>query len=223
MKVKVFSLLLVLSVIMAVSCKGPQGERAATGEAKSVIEADGDVFLASLETTVVEWIGTKPTGYHDGTISVKSGYVVVNEGVVTGGEIVIDMNSILVLDIEDPETNAKLRGHLLSADFFEVETYPEARFVITSVEEFTGEQTGEIMFTHMVSGNLSMKDVTRNITFPASIGVGDDRMKASSDFFIIDRSEWNIRFGSRKFFDNLRDNFIHDDIMLKITFEGFLQ
>lgn len=222
MKLKIF-LFSVISAAFIVSCGGPQGERATTADEKAVIEADGDVYLANLDVAVVEWIGTKPTGQHDGTISVKSGYVVINDGEITGGEMIIDMNSIVVLDIEDPETNAKLRNHLLSADFFEVETYPEARFVITSVQDFEGVSPGDIQFTHNVSGNLTMKDVTRNITFPAQIGFDDQRMKASTEFFIIDRSEWNVRYGSRTFFDNLRDNFIHDDIMLKITFEGFSQ
>jgi polyisoprenoid-binding protein YceI len=219
MKFKIALLTLVSAVFFVVSCGGPQGERAATGDEKSAADAEGEVYLAS-GATVIEWIGTKPTGQHNGTINVSKGHVVMDEGTITGGEMVIDMNSIAVLDLTDPETNAKLRGHLLSEDFFEVVTYPEAKFVFTSVEPYTGEQVGEIPFTHMVSGNLTMKDVTKNITFPAMIASDGDRMKASTDFFIIDRSEWNVKYGSRSFFDNLRDNFIHDDISLRITFEG---
>jgi len=220
MKIR-FALITVVSAAMFfASCGGPQGERAATGEAKDAKKGEGLVYQADVESSKITWIGTKPTGAHDGTIAISGGQVMVNNGRITGGEMVIDMNSIVVLDLTDPATNERLRGHLLSADFFEVETYPEARFVFTSVEEYTGEQTGNIEFTHTVSGNLTMKDATRNVSFPARVEIKDGAIKAVSDKFIIDRSEWNVRYGSRRFFDNLRDNFIHDDIVLEIHFHA---
>jgi len=220
MKLKIASLLVLSAVLLAVSCRGPQGDRAATGEAKQAIEAKGQAYVAQVAGSSIEWIGTKPTGQHNGTINIKKGQVIVDGGQIIGGEIVIDMNSIAVLDITDPETNANLRNHLLSADFFETETYPEARFVFTSVENFKGEQTGQIEFTHLVSGNLTMKDTTRNVTFPVMIDIHGQALKAVSDNFVIDRSEWNVKYGSRKFFDNLMDNFIHDEIKLRIMFQA---
>jgi polyisoprenoid-binding protein YceI len=218
MKMRIALLTMASAALIITSCGGPQGERAATGDAKAVIEAKGEVYTAEVGTSKIEWIGTKPTGKHNGTINLSKGHVVVDNGRIVGGEMVIDMNSIVVLDLTDPETNAQLRGHLLSADFFETETYPEARFVFTSVEEYKGEQTGSVKFTHLVSGNLTMKDVTRGVSFPAMVDFQEGSMKAVTEQFIIDRSEWNVRFGSRKFFDNLRDNFIHDDISLRIMF-----
>lgn len=218
MKFRIALLTLASAALFLVSCGGPQGERANTRDAETVIEAKGDVYSAELVSSRIEWIGTKPTGQHNGTIAISDGSVVIEDGNIVGGEIVIDMNSIVVLDLTDPETNAKLRGHLLSPDFFETETYPEARFVFTSVEEYDGEQTGDVKFTHTVSGNLTMKDVTRNVTFPAMVDFQGDAMKAVTGQFIIDRSEWNVRYGSRSFFDDLRDNFIHDDISLRIMF-----
>jgi len=215
---KIASLLALPAILLTMSCGGPQGDRAATGEAREVVEAKGKVYIAEVGSSRIEWIGTKPTGQHNGTINISKGQVVVDNGQIVGGEIVIDMNSIVVLDITDAETNAKLRNHLLSADFFETETYPEARFVFTSVEKYQGEQTGLVEFTHLVSGNLTMKDATRNVTFPALIDMQGQSLKAVSDSFIIDRSEWNVKFGSRRFFDNLKDNFIHDDIVLRIMF-----
>lgn len=218
MKLRFALSVMAVSAILFASCGGPQGERAKTSDAEAVIETKGDVYAAELVSSRIEWIGTKPTGQHNGTIAISEGNVVVDEGKIVGGEIVIDMNSIVVLDITDPETNAKLRGHLLSPDFFEVETYPEARFVFTSVENYDGEQTGDIQFTHTVSGNLTMKDVTRNVTFNAMVDFQGASMKAVTDQFVIDRSEWNVKFGSRSFFDDLKDNFIHDDISLRIMF-----
>jgi polyisoprenoid-binding protein YceI len=220
MKTKLALLSVFAAMLMiTVSCGGPQGERAKVAEAKAVATAEGVTFTA-LESSVIEWIGTKPTGQHDGTISIQEGHVKVKDSQITGGEMIIDMSSIVVLDITDEAMNARLRGHLLSADFFEVETYPVAKFTFTSVEEYVGEQTGDFEFTHMVSGNLEMKEIVRNVTFPAMVFIGEDRMKASTDFFVINRADWNVKFGSRRFFDNLMDNFIHDDISLKITFEA---
>lgn len=218
MKFKLALLTTIAAAFLIVSCGGPQGERAATSDEKAVIESDGTIYTAETTSSKIEWIGTKPTGQHNGTINITKGQVIIDNGKITGGEMVIDMTSIVVLDITDAETNGKLRGHLLSPDFFESETYPEARFVFTSVEPYTGEQNGAVNFTHTVSGNLTMKDATRNVTFPAMIDIQEGAMKAVTDNFIIDRSEWNVKFGSRKFFDNLADNFIHDDISLRIMF-----
>lgn len=223
MKLRIASIIMLSATFITISCGGPQGERAATGDAKEVAEAKGVVYNAELNSSKIEWIGTKPTGQHNGTINISKGNVLVDNGQIVGGEIVIDMNSIVVLDLTDAETNGKLRGHLLSADFFETETYPEARFVFTSVEKYQGEQTGAVGFTHLVSGNLTMKDATRNVTFPALIEMQGQSLKAVSDSFIIDRSEWNVKYGSRKFFDNLKDNFIHDDIVLRIMFLANMQ
>ncbi len=211
---------MLFSTLMIVSCGAPQGEKAATGDEKAVMKAKGVVYLADVSASQIEWVGTKPTGQHNGTISIAKGNITVEDGMITGGEMMIDMNSIVVLDLTDPETNGKLRGHLLSSDFFDVAVYPEARFVFTSVAAYEGEQTGDINFTHTVSGNLTMKDVTRNVTFHAMIEIQDATIKAHTGNFIIDRSEWNVKYGSRKFFDNLKDNFIHDEISLKIQFSG---
>ncbi|MBE0663397.1 MAG: YceI family protein [Bacteroidales bacterium] len=218
MKFKHALLTMISAAFIVVSCGGPQGERATTSDEQAVIESKGTVYTAETSSSKIEWVGTKPTGQHNGTINVTKGEIFVENGEITGGEMVIDMKSIQVLDLTDAETNAKLRNHLLSPDFFETETYPEARFVFTSVKPYTGEQTGAVNFTHTVSGNLTMKDATRNVTFPAMIDIQENAMKAVTDNFIIDRSEWNVKFGSRKFFDNLADNFIHDDISLRIMF-----
>ncbi|HPK04590.1 MAG TPA: YceI family protein [Bacteroidales bacterium] len=220
MKTKLALSVMFLATLFVVSCGGPQGEKAVTSDEKTAMEAKGDSFLADVDNSMIEWIGTKPTGQHNGVISLAKGYVSVENGKITGGEMIIDMSSIVNHDLTDSETNANLVGHLLSPDFFDVENYPEARFEFTSVSENEGVQTGENAFTHFVSGNLTMKDATRNVAFPVNIEIRDGVVKAVTDNFIIDRSEWNVKYGSRKFFDNLKDNFIHDEISLKISFVG---
>jgi polyisoprenoid-binding protein YceI len=131
------------------------------------------------------------------------------DGVITGGSFLIDMNSIVDLDIPaDKEGNAKLVGHLKSADFFDVEKYPTAAFEITGMETTDGKT--------MLSGNLTLKDAKNNITFPVSVSDEGNTMTLTSETFTIDRSKWNVQYGSKSFFDNLGDKFINDDIELKI-------
>jgi polyisoprenoid-binding protein YceI len=101
--------------------------------------------------------------------------------------------------------------------------YPTAKFVITDVEPLDGTQIdqsqekGDIVPTHAISGNLTMKDVTRNITFNALVRTDGDMFMAETNQFFIDRVVWNVRYGSRTLFDDLRDNFINDEMGIKIN------
>jgi polyisoprenoid-binding protein YceI len=119
------------------------------------------------------------------------------------------MNSIVDLDIPvDKEGYAKLVGHLKSPDFFDVEKYPSAAFEITGLEEVEGKM--------MLSGNLTLKDAKNNVTFPVSVSNDGNTMTLTSETFSIDRTKWNVQYGSKSIFDNLGDKFINDDIELKI-------
>lgn len=191
---------------------GPSGEKVTSGEAASV-SADASTegnFTLDAEKSVIEWEGAKIAYAHNGLISLSDGALSVADGRIVGGNFTIDMNSIVCLDLEDPEKNANLVGHLKSADFFEVETYPVAKFEITSTEHLEGDM-------HSVTGNLTLKDVTRSITFPAKVSISDNTVEASASQFVIDRSEWNVRFASPSFFNDLKDDFIKDEIGLTIT------
>ncbi len=221
MKQQVFNVSLFMAVVFIVSaCAGTTGEKAATGDAKKVGEVSGELFKADSTLSVVEWEGSKPAGKHYGTINIKSGEIYVKNGTITGGRIVIDMHSIANLDLEDPEYNLKLVNHLKSPDFFAVDSFPEAYFTLTSVKALEQEEQmpkGETL-THEVSGNLKIKNIEKGISFKARIEVNGDIVSASAPQFVIDRSEWKIKYGSRKFFDNLKDKFIYDEIGLKFTF-----
>lgn len=201
------------------SCGGPQGDKAQTGEAQEVSVKSGDVTLnVDLAASNVEWIGTKPTGQHNGTISISEGNLLLANGAVVGGKFTIDMNSIVCLDLTDATDNGKLVGHLKSPDFFEVETYPTAVFEITSAEAVQGNPAA----THNITGNLTMKNVTKSITFPAMVTVSDDGVTASTPAFLIDRTQWNVQYGSKTLFANLKDNFINDEISLVINLKASL-
>lgn len=197
------------------------GVKTASSEAKDAGQVDFDqAYNVNAETSIIEWEGYKPTGQHHGTIKLSSGELKVKDGNLVGGEFVIDMNSIVDLDLEDPEYNAKLVGHLKSADFFEVETYPTAKFVITSVQAvdtvLSKNEKGDFIPTHSITGNLTLKANTKSITFNAMLKLDGDRFEAKTNQFFIDRAEWNVRYGSRKFFDDLKDNFINDEMGIAI-------
>jgi len=211
MKTSFFKIFTLIAVITFSSCND-KAKEAETKDAKdaAVAEDIAVTFNANTDKSMIEWKGFKPTGSHSGTIGIKLGKVNLNDGAITSGKFVIDMTTINVTDIPaENEGNAKLKGHLTSADFFDVETYPVAQFEVTGIETVNGKT--------MLSGNLTLKDATNNISIPVSTSMDGNAMTLTSEAFTIDRSKWNIKYGSKSFFDNLGEKFINDDIELKVT------
>ncbi|MHC1774150.1 MAG: YceI family protein [Lentimicrobium sp.] len=208
-----------LLATFAVACGGPQGEKAQTGDAQEVTATEGEVTMnVDVAASKVEWTGAKPTGQHNGTIGISEGSLMLTDGNIVGGKFTIDMNSIVVLDLTSTEDNGKLVGHLKSPDFFDSEKYPTAVFVITSVEALSGNADA----THKITGNLTMKDATKSVTFPAKVSVEGNTLTASSPDFVIDRTQWNVQYGSKTIFNDLKDKFINDEIGLKISLSATL-
>ena len=202
---------------------GSGGVKTESTDAKSVENAAYDkVYQVTADASLLDWEGYKPTGKHHGTIGLSSGELMMKNGNLVGGEFVIDMNSIIDLDLEDAEYNAKLVGHLKSADFFHVDSFPTAKFVITEVKladsaQINLEKTkGEVVPTHTITGNLTLKATTKSITFNAMVSATDDKFEARTNQFFIDRSEWAVKYGSRKFFSDLQDKFINDEMGIGI-------
>ena len=171
-----------------------------------------ETYTVDTKTSQVKWLGKKVTGQHDGTVDLKSGELTVTKGKVVGGKIEIDMSSIKVLDITDPETNGKLVGHLKSDDFFSVEKNPTALFTIASVQPIAGGKPGEPNST--VSGSLSIKGMTHPLSFPATIVVTKGALSATATAVKVDRTLYDIRYGSGKFFQGLGDKVINDEFLL---------
>jgi polyisoprenoid-binding protein YceI len=214
-RLTIFSAIISLGIIY--SCAGPEGKKANIGEADTIVaNTEGaDKYIIDTATGVVEWKGFKPTGQHNGTLKIKSGALYIKENTPVGGEFVIDMNSLKVLDITDPEFNGKLTGHLRSPDFFNVEANPEANFVITQIVRSKESKT-----TYTLSGNLTIKGITKSVSFLADVTAEGDTFNASTPEFTIDRAAYDIRFKSKKFFDDLKDDFINDEIALVIKLSG---
>jgi len=159
------------------------------------------------ETSKVIWKGYKVTGSHQGTIALKTGSLTFDKDKLVGGEFEIDMTQISTTDLEG-DYKKKLDGHLKSDDFFGVATYPSAKLVITSIKP-TGKNS------HSATGNLTIKDITNPITFTVSV-YGSKATIALK----IDRSTFNVRYGSPSFFNNLQDKAIYDefDIIADLEF-----
>lgn len=164
-----------------------------------------DAQKVEVSKSSVKWLAKKVTGQHSGTIGIKEGNLVVQKGGITGGKIVIDMNSIINTDLTDPEWNAKIIGHLKSDDFFGVATFPTSEFVITKVEN-----KGT---SHTFSGNLTIKGITNPASFTAT-SIKDGKNTVFTGTMTVDRSKFNIRYGSKSFFDDLGDKAIYDEFTL---------
>lgn len=160
-----------------------------------------------LEESKVVWKGYKVTGAHEGTIAIKSGSLTFDNNKLVGGEIVINMTSIINTDMTG-EYKGKLEGHLKSDDFFGVEKHPTASLVFNKVEA-KGKNS------YSASGDLTIKGITHSVTFIISV-YGN---KASASLKI-DRSKFDVRYGSASFFDNLKDKAIYDefDIIADLEF-----
>lgn len=166
-------------------------------------------FNIDKDASKIEWHAEKVTGKHDGFVNVKSGSINVDKTMIKNGEFVIDMKSISNTDIEDDGYKAKLENHLKSEDFFSVEKFPEAKFVITKVEKKGKMQN--------VTGNMTIKGITQKVTFPAEVTVSQDALTAIATIKI-DRSKFNVQYNSKSFFDieALGDKMIYDEFTINL-------
>ncbi len=170
----------------------------------SVKSGESNLKVDTKESKVY-WTGKKVTGEHTGYLGINDGSLTVKEGKITDAVIKMDMNSIKSTDLEG-EWADKLVGHLKSEDFFSVENYPQATFTAKAVK-----QSGS---NHEVTGDLTIKGITHEISFPVEVKIDGEKLSANGTAKI-DRTKWNIRYGSGKFFDSLGDNMIYDDFEIR--------
>lgn len=199
-------LLLTLALGLSYCEKAPEAPKAETTKPAEATKVEGTSVGLDLTKSSLKWIGTKLKGKHNGTVKIADGSIVVKDSKIVGGKFSLDMASIEDLDMkDDPKMKAKLEGHLKSEDFFNVEKFPKATFEITSItEDATGQAT--------VTGNLTIKDVTKGITFPAKITYGADKKPVSASAnFNINRQLWGISYPGQP------DNLIRDEINFDLS------
>lgn len=170
----------------------------------------GPVETVGVDTnaSVINWKGYKVTGSHTGTIKINAGNLQMEDGQLVGGSFTIDMKTINCTDMEG-EYKGKLEGHLKSADFFGVEKYPTATFKITNV--VSRGTPG----AYKITGDLTIKETTKPVRFNVNIAEEDGKQIATGDVQI-DRSDFDIRYGSGSFFDSLGDKTIYDEFDLSV-------
>lgn len=166
-------------------------------------------YTVDTELSTIKWKGYKVTGSHYGNVSIQSGSLKLDDSKLVGGDFVIDMTSISVKDLEGGSAK-KLEGHLKSKDFFGIDKHPTAKLKITKAVPYG--TSGK----YKVLADLTIKSTTKSIKFMAN--VADNEGKVTADAKItIDRSEYDIRYGSGSFFDNLGDKTIYDEFELEIN------
>ena len=156
------------------------------------------------ETSEINWTGEKVTGSHNGTIQLESGHLMMEDDKIVGGEFVMDMSTITVTDLTG-ENKGKLEGHLKSEDFFGIENHPKAKLVITSAAT-KGDGTFGVV------ADLTIKEKTNPVTFDLKM-----EENSATTQLTIDRSKYDVRYGSGSFFDNLGDKTIYDNFQLDVN------
>ncbi len=171
-----------------------------------------DVYQVDTNVSEVKWLATKITGRHDGTVAIASGEIELEGETLVGGTATIDMTSIKVSDISDEGTNQKLVGHLKSDDFFGVDEHPTATLKLKKV---TGGENGR----YTVLGSFKIKGKTAQVEFPVDMYKQGDTYVAKTEIKL-DRTDFDVRYGSGKFFENLGDKTIHDEFTLEVEIEA---
>lgn len=162
-----------------------------------------------IKKSTVAWHGKKVTGEHNGTVELNKGNLIFDGKKLTGGLIEVDLTSIKNLDVADEGYRNKLVGHLKSDDFFNVEKYPTATLKITKATPKGGNQ-------YDLTGDLTIRGKTAPVTFPATVTLDGNNATATATV-VVDRSKYDVKYGSKSFFENIGDKMIYDEFDLKVN------
>jgi len=171
-------------------------------------------YVVDSQKSKIEWKGEKLTGDHSGTIQLKSGNISIQNHMASNGSFVIDMNTINCTDMEG-DSKQNLEDHLKDDDFFSVSKFPESSFKITGCTPLRDENGNNCT----IKGNLTIKGITNEISFPALITISGHTLNAKAEMKF-DRTKWDIKYKSKTVFDDLGDKFIYDDITMTLNLIG---
>jgi polyisoprenoid-binding protein YceI len=189
-------------------CGGPVKEKTknnAPASSLSLHVGNENYFIIDTKETVVAWKGSSVHGAHTGYVYISKGELMIENGQLMGGTVEVDMSTI---EGNDHRSDNNLIKHLKDSDFFEVKEFPFSTIAITRVASINVEDK-EII------GNLTIKGITHPVSFPAKVEVKDGIVKANGKL-VIDRTKWDVRYNSGKFYDNLADKTISDSIEFQI-------
>jgi len=199
-------LFLVIFILSACTNNVPVNEES-NNETKNIeknITLESGSYIVDKENSIVNWTGRRIASSHSGTVKIKSGKInIVENNNLENSSIIIDMSSI-----KDNDGSERLEQHLKSEDFFAVNNYPEAQIVIKEIEDISGNN-------YHITSDLTIKGITKEITFPAKVSISHGNLEAEASFEI-DRSEFEVRYGSNTFFSDLGDKAIKNEIEFQI-------
>ncbi len=213
-------LLFVFSAFIALTACNQAPKTAEEAKDVKTATTTATTFTVDKANSVVKWEGAKITEtVHYGTVNISEGSLSVNNGQLEAGSFTLDMNSIVSNDLTEADGKLKLEGHLKSGDFFMTETYPTAKFEITSVAAAAGADGT----THTISGNLTIKNITKGISFPATVSISESGVDAAAKFQI-NRNEWDVVWGGTKTEQSIKDflqnNLIKDEIAFDVNIKA---
>ena len=222
MKTKNNLLIIVMAFIAALfftSCeKQPKGDDAKIAEEEQPVASTGTEAMVDTAKSWVKFTGHGVGKNHPATLKLLDGKVAVMNDTISGGSFIIDIRS-MKMEQKGKDIDTKLRPHLLSGDFFDAEKFGTGKFEITNVvpyEPKDGEKSLVEGANFYVSGNLTLKDQTKNITFPVRVDKDGETLKAKANFDI-DRSQWQINYGNDK---TLGDKFISETVNIELYIEA---
>ncbi len=210
-----FLYILVTTIILA-SCSN-QSATEATDAQQVLSDSTGVTYNVDLATSGLTWTGSSLSGSHNGTLMLSEGSLIVKNNTIASGSFTVDMTSIKDLDLTDAEKNGYLVGHLNDTDFFNTKVFPTGKFEMTSVEALENDSLGN---THQISGNLTLKGISKNISFPAKVDMTETEVKATGSV-VLDRLQWGITYSSLTAFPSLKaklkDKAINDNFTVGIN------
>lgn len=175
-------------------------------------------YAVNTEESTAKWLAKKVTGEHYGTVNFSTGKLLFDHGTFAGGEFEINMESLKVTDVTDENSNQKLTGHLKSDDFFSTEKHKAATFKITSIKNNNAEDKS----SYDIVGDMTIKGITKSIEFPAKVYVLKDGVSAYAKIEV-NRTDFDIKYRSGSFFDDLGNKMIEDKFQLDIRIVAAMQ
>lgn len=216
MKKQLFVAILIAATFTA--CKTtPEGDEATTTDTQTVATTAGNDYTID-SASAIGFTGNGVGKNHPGTFKVSEGKITVADGKVSSGTFTINIAGI-ALSEQAEMIQTKLKGHLLSPDFFDAAKFPTAKFEVTKVVDYTSDGADKSVVAGantLVSGNLTLKDSTKNVTFPANITVSETEVTAKANFNI-DRTQWGMSYGNDK---SLKDKFISPEVNITIDIKA---
>lgn len=218
-EISVIRLLSGFIIAASISCeRAPKGDEAKIGEEQEGVVPTGVTFAVDTSRSYVKFTGRGVGKNHPGIFKLNYGAVGVMNDSLSGGSFVINISS-MKMEQKGADIENKLRPHLLSGDFFDAERFGTARFEITNVAPYEPKDGSKSLVegaNYSVSGNLTLKGVTRNVTFPAHVQLEGNTLKGRANFDI-DRTQWNMNYGNDR---TLGDQFISETVNIELYIEA---